>query len=74
MSGRKRVNRSARAASIDSEPEGLIHDVPIGIVRMPSQNLRFAERSNENSTTKSSDLVEIKDYFDTKFSALQSWS
>ena len=39
MSERKRVKRSTRADSIYSEPEGLIHDGPKDIVRIPSQNI-----------------------------------
>ena len=41
-------------------------------MRIPSQNIRFVERSNENPTTESSDLVALKDYFDTKFNALEA--
>ena len=66
MSGRKVVKRSLKTANIDTEPEDLLHDHPIDIVKIPSQNLRFTERRNENSTTESSALVALKDYFDTK--------
>ena len=67
MPGRKGVKRSLRTANIDIEPEDLLHDDPIDVLRIPSQNIRFVERSNENPTTKSSDLVVLKYYFDTKF-------
>ena len=43
---------------------------PIDIVRIPSQNIQFVERSNENPTTESTDSVALEDYFDTKFNAL----
>ena len=72
MPGRKGVKRSVRTANINIEPEDLLHDDPIDIVRIPSQNIRFAERSNENPTTESSDLAALKDYFDTKFIALEA--
>ena len=72
MPGRKGVKRSVRTANIDTEPEDLLHDDPIEIVRIPSQNIRFVERSNENPTTESSDLVALKDYFDIKFNALEA--
>ena len=72
MPGRKGVKRSVRTANIDIEPEDLLHDDPIDIVRIPSQNIRFVERSNENPTTESSDLVALKDYFDTKFITLEA--
>ena len=72
MPGRKGVKRSVRTANIDIEPEDLLHDDPIDIVKIPSQNLRFVERRNENSTTESSDLVALKDYFETKFNALEA--
>ena len=72
MSGRKGVKCSVKVANIDIEPEDLHHSDPIDIVRIPSQNIRFAERSNENPTTESSDLVALKDYFDTKFSTLEA--
>ena len=72
MPGRKGVKRSVRTANIDIEPEDLLHDDPIDIVRIPSQNIRFVERSNENPTTESSDLVAFKDYFDTKFITLEA--
>ena len=36
-------------------------------MKTPSQNIRFVEKSNENPTTESSDLVALKDYFYTKF-------
>ena len=72
MPGRKGVKRSLRTANIDTEPEDLLHDDPIDIVRISSQNMRFVERSNENPTTESSDLVSLKDYFDTKFNMLEA--
>ena len=72
MPGRKGVKRSVRAANIDIEPEDLVHDDPIDIVKIPSQNLWFVERRNEYSTTESSDLVALKDYFDAKFNALEA--
>ena len=72
MPGRKGVKRSVRTANIDSDPEDLLHDDPIDIVRIPSQNIRFVERSNENLATESSDLVALKDYFGTKFNALEA--
>ena len=72
MPGRKGVKRSVRTANINIEPEDLLHDDPIDIVRIPSQNIRFVERSNENPTTESSDLAALKDYFDTKFIALEA--
>ena len=56
MPGRKGVKRSVRTAKIDIEPEDLLHDNPIDIVRIPSQNIQFFE-SNENPTTESGDLV-----------------
>ena len=71
MPGRKGVKRSVRTANIDIEPEDLLDDDPIDIVRIPSQNIRFVESSNENPTTESNDLVALKDYFDTKFSVLE---
>ena len=55
---------------MDSEPDGILHYDSIDIVRIPSQNIQFVERSNENPTTESSDSVALKDYFDTKFNAL----
>ena len=64
--GRKGVKRSVQTANIDIEPEDLLHDDPIDITKMTTQNLRFVERRNKNSTTESSDLVVPKDYFDTK--------
>ena len=67
MLGRKGVERSARTANIDIEPEDLLHNDLIDVVRIPSQDMRFAERSNENSTTESSDLVKLKDYFENYF-------
>ena len=72
MPERKGVQRSVRTANINTEPEDLLHDDPIDIVRIPSQNVRFVERSNENPTTESSDLVALKYYFDTKFNALEA--
>ena len=72
MSGRKGVKRSIRTANIDIEPEDLLDDDPIDIVRIPSQNIRFVESSNENPTTESNDLVALKYYFDTKFNALEA--
>ena len=72
MPGRKGVKRSLRTANIDTEPEDLSHDDPIDIVRISSQNMRFVERSNENPTTESSDLVALKDYFNTKFNMLEA--
>ena len=72
MPGRKGVKRSVRTANINIEPEDLLHDDPIDIVRIPSQNIRFVERRNENPTTESSDLAALKDYFDTKFIALEA--
>ena len=72
MPGRKGVKRSLRTANIDTEPEDLLHDDSIDIVRISSQNMRFVERSNENPTTESSDLVSLKDYFDTKFNMLEA--
>ena len=33
--GRKGVKRSVRTANIDAEPEDLLHDDPIDIVRIP---------------------------------------
>ena len=72
MPGRKGVKRSVRTAKIDNEPEDLLHDDPIDIVRIPSQNMRFAE-SNENPTTESSDLVALrKEIYYTKFNALEA--
>ena len=50
MPERKGVKHSARAASIDSELEGLLHDDPLDVVRILSQNIRFVERSHENPT------------------------
>ena len=72
MPERKGVKRSLRTANIDTEPEDLLHDDPIDIVWTSSQNIRFVERSNENPTTESSDLVALKDYFDTKFNMLEA--
>ena len=72
MPGRKGVKLSVRTANIDTKPEDLLHDDPIEIVRIPSQNIRFVERSNENPTTESSDLVALKDYFNTKFNMLEA--
>ena len=72
MHGRKGVKRSVRTANIDIEPEDLLDDNPIDIVRIPSQNIRFIQRSTENPTSESNDLVALKDYFDTKFNALEA--
>ena len=72
MPGRKGVKHFVKTASIDIEPEDLLHDDPIGTVKIPSQNLRFVEGRNENSATESSDLVPLRDYFDTKFNALEA--
>ena len=72
MPGRNGVKRSVRTANIDIEPEDLLDDDAIDIVRIPSQNIGFVERSNENPTTESNDLVALKDYFDTKFNALEA--
>ena len=72
MPGRKGVKRSVRTANIDSDPEDLLHHDPIDTVRTPSQNIPFAERSNGNPATESSDLVPLKDYFDTKFNVLEA--
>ena len=41
-------------------------------MKILSQNFRFVERRSENSTTESSNLVALKDYFDTKFNALEA--
>ena len=41
-------------------------------MRIPSQEIRFVERSNENPTTESSDLINLKGYFDRKFNALEA--
>ena len=43
-----------------------MNQIIYSIVKIPSQNLQFVERRNENSTTELSDLVVLKDYFDTK--------
>ena len=51
---------AVRAASINRELEGLHHDDPIDIVRIPSQNIRNVERSNEHTTKQSSDLAALK--------------
>ena len=66
------MKHSARAANIESEPQCQLHDDSIDIVWIPSQNMQFFERSNENPTTESSDLVALKHYFDTKFNALEA--
>lgn len=68
--GRKEIKGSARTANIDSEPDDLLHDDPIDIMKIPSQIMWFAKRSNQNPTTDSSDLDVLKDYFDTKFNGL----
>ena len=49
MPGRKEVKRSVGTANIDIEPVDLLHDDLIDIVTIPSQNIRFVERSNKNS-------------------------
>ena len=72
MPGRKGVRRSVRTANIDTEPEDLLHDDPMDIVRIPSQHKRFVERSNKNPTIESSDLVALKVYLETKFSVLEA--
>ena len=72
MPGRKGVRRSVRTANIDTEPEDLLHDDPMDILRIPSQHKRFVERSNENPTIESSDLVALKVYLETKFSVLEA--
>ena len=72
MPERKGVKRSVKTANIDIEPEDLLDDDPIDIARIPSQNIRFVESSKENPTTESNDLVALKDYFDTKFNALEA--
>ena len=72
MPGRKGVKRSVKTANIDIEPEDLLDDDPIDIVRIPSQDMRFVESSKENPTIESNDLVALKDYFDTKFNALEA--
>ena len=65
MPGRKGVKRSARTTNIDIEPEDLLHDDLIDLVRIPRQKRRFVERSNKNYTAESSDLAALKDYFNT---------
>ena len=70
MPGRKGIKRSVRAPNIDID-DYLLHDDPIDTVRIPSQNIRFVERNNENPTTESSDLVALKNYFNTKFNSLK---
>ena len=72
MPERKGVKRSVRTANIDIEPEDLLDDDPIDIVRIPSQNIRFVDSSKENPTTESNALVALKDYFDTKFNAREA--
>ena len=72
MPWRKKVRRSAKATCINSEPEGLLHDDPIGIAKISSQNIWIMERSNENPLMESSDLVAFKEYSDTKFNALEA--
>ena len=72
MLGRKGIKRSARTANIESEPDGLLHDDPIDIMRIPSQIIWFVGRSHQNPTTDSSDLDALKDYFDTKFNGLEA--
>ena len=71
MPGKKEVKLSARTANINGETEDLLHNDPIDIVRIPSQNIRFVEKSNKNATAESTDLVVVKDYFDPKFNALE---
>ena len=41
-------------------------------VRIPSQNIRFVERNNENPIAGSRYLVALKDYFDTKFNVVEA--
>ena len=72
MPGRKGVKRSVRTANINIKPEDLLHDDPLDIVRITSQNIRFVEGSNKNPTTESSDLVALKDCFDTKFNTQEA--
>ena len=72
MPGRKGVKRSARTTTIDIEPEDLLHDDPRDIVRITRQKRRFVERSNKNSTTESSNLAALKDYFNTKSNELKA--
>ena len=72
MPGRKGLKHSVKTAKISIEQEDLLHDDPLDIVRIPSQYTWFVEGSNENSATESSDLVALKDYFDTKFNALEA--
>ena len=72
MPGRKGIKLSVKTANIYSEQKDLLHDDPIGSVKIPSWNIRFVERSNEIPTTESSDLVALKDYVDTKFNALEA--
>ena len=43
-----------------------MNQIIYSIVKIPSQNLQFVERRNENPTTELSDLVVLKDYFDIK--------
>ena len=70
--GGKRIKRSARTTNIDSEPDDLLHDDRIDIMRIPSQIIWFVGRSHQNPTTDSSDLDALKDYFDTKFNGLEA--
>ena len=72
MPGRKGVKRSVKTANIDIWPEGQLHDEPIDNVKILNQNFRFVERRSENSTTESRNSVALKDYFDTKFNALEA--
>ena len=44
----------------------------LDIARIPKQNIRFVERSNEHPTTESSDLVALKDYLSAKVNALEA--
>ena len=45
MPGRKGIKRSARTANIESEPDGLLHDDPIDIMRIPSQIIWLSEEA-----------------------------
>ena len=44
MPWRKRVGRSAKATCINSEPEGVLHDDPIGIAEISSQNMIYRKK------------------------------
>ena len=72
MPQRKGVKSAARATITNSEQEGLPNNDPIDIVRIPSWNIQIVERSKENPTKESRDLVALKDYFDTKFNVLEA--